>query len=118
MKTIISFFSLAVFLGTGRLAAEPLTLPEFSSVFTIACQLNPEPVPNYFNDESLLALYPHLKPSKVSIPVGGKRAWQSGVIVTKDKKCLFWKSCSTKFIAIYTSDNTYYFAKEPEVQIE
>jgi len=95
-----------------------MSLPEVASVFTIACQQNPEPLPNYFDDKALLALYPDLKPSKVLIAVGKKRAWQSGVIVTKDKKCLFWKTCSNKFIAIYTADNTYYFAKDPEVQIE
>lgn len=118
MKTIIRLLSLPILLLTSSLAAPPLSLPEFAAVFTVACQPNHAPLPNYFDDASLLALYPHLKPAKVSIAVGAKRVWQSGVIVTKDKKCLFWKTCSNQFIAIDTSDNTFYFAKEPEVHIE
>jgi len=104
-----------------KLADDPpaaFTLPEFSAVFTVACQPHSAALPRYFDDTSLLALYPHLKPSRVTMAVGGKRVWQSGVIVTKDKKCLFWKTCSNLFIAIDTADNTFYFAKEPEVRIE
>lgn len=98
--------------------AAAFDLPDFSAVFTIGCGPHPATLPRYFDDASLLALYPHLKPSKVSIVAGAKRVWQSGVIVTKDKKCLFWRTCSNSFIAIDASDNTFYFAKEPEVHIE
>lgn len=93
-------------------------LPAFSAIFTIGCGPHAATLPRYFDDASLLALYPHLKPSKVSIAAGAKRVWQSGVIVTKDKKCLFWKTCSESFIAIDTSDDTFYFAENSEVHIE
>ncbi len=115
---MIRLLALAILLCAGAVRGGTFDLPDFSAVFTVACGPHPSTLPRYFDDASLLALYPHLKPSNVSIAEGAKRVWQSGVIVTKDKKCLFWRTCSSSFIAIDTSDNTFYFAKGPETHVK
>lgn len=99
--------------ATVVIAAEPEVmngLPKPDDVLVIAVKPQPKEWPNYFSSESLLKALPMLEPADVLLPAGGKRAWQSGVIVLKDKTVLFWRTCGYRFIAIDRKDGTTFYA--------
>lgn len=80
-------------------AASP-KLPEPGEVFTIAARPDANNFKPYFTAESLLRRLPEFRPGTPEIKVGAKRWWQSGVIVLKDKRVLFWRTCRSNFIIV------------------
>ena len=64
----------------------------------------PQPIPTaaHFTSESLLRALPSLKPAYLVQPIGGKIWSQSGVIVLKTGKVLFWRSYRDDVIAVET----------------
>jgi hypothetical protein len=75
-------------------------LPPVEEVFTVGMYSTPKSMKPYFTKESLMKVYPRLGPAVVKIPSGAKRYWQSGVIVTTDKKVIFWTTCADSFIRV------------------
>ncbi len=103
-------------------AAEPLptdvVLPPLTDIFVVAFEPQPAGTLPYFDQPLFMAVYPKLRPAKVKIAVGARRIWQRGVIVTKDKKVLFWSTCARSFIAVETSAGQRFFGREAEVFVE
>lgn len=84
-------------------AAETPPLPAPDQVFAIAIKPHVKQHPDFFTPESLLAALPRMKPAAMTPPIGGKIWVQSGVIVLKDGRVLFWKSYRDDLIAIETA---------------
>ena len=88
------------------------SLPKPEEVFTIACEPGSKQLAAYFSAASLLKALPEFRKGKAEIKSGAKRVWQSGVIVLKDKRVLFWSTCRTNFIHIHTADDTVSFIRD------
>jgi hypothetical protein len=85
-------------------------LPSPAEVFTVAANPHVPPgVRPYFTPKSLLEQLPNFKPGKPEIKSGGKRWWQSGVIVLENKEVLFWRTCRSNFILVTTPDRGDYY---------
>lgn len=80
--------------------AECRSLPEARDVFTVEVlrhsgnKFDPE---FQFDKESFLNAYPRFELGMVKHPDGLDLAWQNGVIVTLDKRVLFWRTCDRRF---------------------
>jgi hypothetical protein len=87
------------------------SLPKSEEIFTIA--INPVPDARYFTPyftpESLRNALPDFRPGKAEIRNGGRRIWQSGVIVLKDKNVLFWTTCRKTFVYVLTPNGSVSF---------
>jgi hypothetical protein len=83
--------------------AETPPLPAPGQVFAIAIKPQARQHPDFFTPETLLAALPRMKPAAMMAPIGGKIWVQSGVIVLKDGRVLFWKSYRDDLIAIETA---------------
>ncbi|OGF57551.1 MAG: hypothetical protein A2Z21_05830 [Candidatus Fraserbacteria bacterium RBG_16_55_9] len=93
-------------------------LPAQDNIFTVGF-LRPFPnSPIYFTEESLMKIYPNLIPAEVHISVGARRYFQQGVIVTKDKKVVFFTTCSSSYISISTEAGQMSFATSKEVWVK
>ena len=75
-------------------------LPKPEEVLVIAVHPSPTIETPYFTPNSLLEALPHFRPGEPKIKVGARRAWQSGVIVLKNKDVLFWRTAHDNFIVI------------------
>lgn len=84
--------------------SEEQMLPDVNDIFTIAIDSSSNHMVNpCFTPESLIVALPEFKSGEAELKVGAKKVWQSGVIVLKNKKVLFWRSCRKNFIHIQTS---------------
>jgi hypothetical protein len=93
-------------------------LPKTDAIFTIGFHPVPKEIPPYYSEKSFMEIYPKLIPADVLIPVGGKDFWQTGVIVTKDKKVLWWRTCANSFIAIDSELGTSFYAMSKKLEIK
>jgi hypothetical protein len=109
---------LLLFASANPAIAAEFQLPPRSEIFVVGFHPQPKGFVPYFDESSFLATYSSLKPAKVTIAVGARRVWQSGVIVTKDKKVLFWSTCAKSFVAIDVAGETKYFAADAEVFVQ
>jgi len=92
------------------------SLPRSQDIFTIAINPIPAlPTPaqpgldtnellnmRYFTPESLREALPSFRPGEAEIKAGGRRIWESGVIVLNNKQVLFWTTCRKNFIQVLT----------------
>lgn len=76
--------------------------PTAEEVFVIALKPQAKQHPVFFSAERLLAALPRMTPASTLLPIGGKIWSQSGVIVLKDGRVLFWKSYRDDLIAVET----------------
>ncbi len=118
-KTFLLFFVIA----TAFLFAEETktpALPALAEIFTVEVlrysgnTFSPD---FQFDRESFLATYPRLQPAKVEIPVGISFIWQNGVIVTKDKRVLFWRTCDKRFIFVDDSTGTFAYGVAEKISL-
>lgn len=93
--------------------AETQPLPRPDDVFAIAIKPQARQLEAPFTPESLLAALPHFKPAYVVEPIGGKIWKQSGVIVLKDGRVLFWRSFRDDILAIETAVAPIIYVLEP-----
>jgi hypothetical protein len=122
MKSLLPNIILFHLLATLPIHAKDVTppLPKLSEVFTVnvlkysGTTLNPE---FQFDKKSFMEAYPHFIPTKVNIPLGVSFAWQNGVIVTKDKAVLFWRTCDKRFIMIDTPDGVLEYGISDKVSL-
>lgn len=70
-----------------------------------------------FDEKSFMETYPSFISTKVKIPLGINFIWQRGVIVTKDKKVLFWRTCDKRFIMIDTPDGVMQYGTSDNVSL-
>ena len=84
--------------GAGGAPSPALPRPE--DVFTIAARPDANNFKPYFTAESLLRQLPDFRAGEPEIKVGAKRWWQSGVIVLKDRRVIFWRTCRSNFIIL------------------
>lgn len=107
------FLSLAL-LASPALAADPPELPAPGEIFTISIKPHARQLTDFFTPESLAAALPHFKRAHVTPPIGGKIWSQSGVIVTKDKRVLYWRSYRDDLLALETAvEPVYYVIDRP-----
>src|ERR1041384_4415033 len=99
-------------------AATDIAFPRKDEIFVVAFGPQARGVMPYFDERLFMALYPSLRPAHVKISVGARRIWQRGVIVTRDKKVLFWSTCAGTFIAVETGEGQRFFAREAEVFVQ
>ncbi len=104
--------------GAEKPAVADVALPGRAEIFAVAFEPQPAGTPPYFDEPSFLALYPALHQANVKIAAGARRIWQRGVIVTKEKKVLFWSTCAKTFIAVETGEGQRFFATEAEVFVQ
>ena len=100
--------------------AETPPLPNIDDIFTVEIlkYSGNKFYPTFqFDKESFLETYPKFIPAEVDIPVGISFAWQNGVIVTKDKKVLFWRTCDKRFIFIDTPEGVLKYGTEEKVSL-
>ncbi len=90
-------------LASSALAADPPRLPAPDEIFTISIKPHARQLTAFFTPESLEAALPHFKRAHVTPPIGGKIWSQSGVIVTKDKRVLYWRSYRDDLLALETA---------------
>ena len=102
---------LALVLWWSPAAAAP-ELPAPEEVFTISIKPHARQLTDFFSPERLLAALPRFKRAYVTPPVGGKIWTQSGVIVLKDKRVLYWKSYREDVLAIETAVEPLYYVIE------
>ncbi|MGF1608767.1 MAG: hypothetical protein ACFCUQ_05185 [Kiloniellales bacterium] len=91
-------------------AAETPPLPAPDQVFAIAVKPQAKQHPDFFTPETLLAALPRMRPAALMAPIGGKIWAQSGVIVLKDGRVLFWRSYRDDLIAIETAGEPIIYA--------
>ena len=107
--SIIAVVCVPALLWAPALAETP-SLPAPDQVFAIAIKPHAKQHPDFFTPETLLAALPRLKPAAMMAPIGGKIWVQSGVIVLKDGRVLFWKSYRDDLIAIETAGEPIIYA--------
>lgn len=112
MKTCITVLLLAATIAFAADSTKLSGLPAPEDVFVIAVSPHSKSLKDYFTPDSLIQALPKLVPADVQLPVGGKVYWQSGVIVQKDKKVLFFRTCGDWFIAVDTPSGTTFYAFE------
>jgi hypothetical protein len=119
VQTIILLF----FTASAVLSAEENktpALPALAEIFTVEVlrysgnTFSPD---FQFDRESFLATYPSLQPAKVEIPLGISFIWQNGVIVTKDKRVLFWRTCDKRFIFVDDSTGTFAYGVAERISL-
>ena len=121
MNTTIKAGIGLLFCASTLLALSPNipALPPVEDVFTVGFDYVPKAITPYFSKESFMKVYPTLIPADVRIAVGVKRYSQSGVIVTNDKKVLFWTTCAPSYICVVTeSGQSRYYATTNSLAIE
>jgi len=96
------------------LAAAPATaeaprLPAPEEVFVVSIKPHARQLTDYFTPESLLAALPRFKRAWMNPPIGGKIWNQSGVIVLKDRRVLYWRSYRDDVLVLETATGPEYF---------
>ena len=113
--TRLLFACLAILLTAAPwgLRAESPPLPKPNEVFAIAVKPQAKQLPVHFTPELLLQALPSLKPAYLVQPIGGKVWSQSGVIVLKTGKVLFWRSYRDDVIAVETGGAPILYVRDP-----
>ena len=113
--TRLLFACLAILLAVAprEPRAETRPLPKPDEVFAIAVKPQAKQLPAHFTPESLLRDLPSLKPAYLVQPIGGKVWSQSGVIVLKTGKVLFWRSYRDDVIAVETGGAPILYVRDP-----
>ena len=102
---LTALLALAAWLPAAAVRAETPPLPAPEAVFAIAVKPQAKQHPVFFTPARLKEALPRFKPASVMLPIGGKIWTQSGVIVLKDGRVLFWKSYRDDLIAIERAED-------------
>ncbi len=84
-------------------------LPARDQIFTISIKPHARQLTDFFTPERLKATLPLFKRAYVTPPIGGKIWTQSGVIVLKDERVLYWRSYRDDVLAIETAVAPVYY---------
>jgi len=106
MKYVMCLLLLLIPAAVSAEAGSVMSLPKIEDVFVIASSPLFAGKRPYFTPESLLKALPQMRLGEAELKAGARRVWQSGVIVLKDKKVLFWTSCRSNFIHILTDSGS------------
>lgn len=108
MKTLLLVIAMLISVNLAYAkTTSTISLPKPEEVFVIAvdpASLHTPLAQRYFTPESMQQMLPQFKLGEAELKMGTKRVWQSGVIVLKNKKVLFWTTCRKNFIHILTPE--------------